>query len=163
VQSKDNVLKYIDIEQILNEQYNLQEEGIEDIDFENEPNEVFGRIFYYMKNIKEINFGHFLTNEICQLISVYFKKIEKITISSQNIKDDAFKLILLNCKDIKEIDLRGCDRFYGSCFVEIKDNEFPKKLKKVKFSIQSYNFYHVTNFLQKKGIKAENYLMTDKK
>jgi len=163
VQSKDNVLKYIDIEQILNEQYNLQEEGIEDIDFENEPNEVFGKIFYYMKNIKEINFGHFLTNEICQLISVYFKKIEKITISSQNIKDDAFKLILLNCKDIKEIDLRGCDRFYGSCFVEIKDNEFPKKLKKVKFSIQSYNFYHVTNFLQKKGIKAENYLMTDKK
>ena len=101
-----------------------------------------------MKNIKEINFGNFLTDEICQLISVYFKKLEKITISSENIKDDAFKLILLNCKDIKEIDLRGCNRFFGSCFLEIKDNEFPKKLTKVKTSIQSYNYYHVTNFLK---------------
>ena len=163
IQSKDNALSYIDIEQILNEQFNLQEEEGQEIDFENEPNEVFGKIFYYMKNIKEINFGNFLTNEICQLISVYFKKIEKITISSQQIKDDAFKFILLNCKDIKEIDLRGCNRFLGSCFLELKDNEFPKKLTKAKFSVQSYNFYHVTNFLINKGIKAENYLMTDKK
>ena len=163
IQSKNNTLNYIDIEKILNEQFNLQEEESQEIDFENEPNEVFGKIFYYMKNIKEINFGNFLTDEICQLISVYFKKLEKITISSENIKDDAFKLILLNCKDIKEIDLRGCNRFFGSCFLEIKDNEFPKKLTKVKTSIQSYNYYHVTNFLTQKGIKAENHLMSDYK
>ena len=162
IQSKDNILNYIDIEQILNEQYDIQEEQGGEIDFENEPNEVFGKIFYYMKNIKEINFGNFVTDEICQLISVYFKKIEKISISSQHIKDDAFKLILLNCKDIKEIDLRGSDRFFGSCFLELKDNEFPKKLTKAKFSVQSYNFHHVTNFLNKKGIKAENYLINNK-
>ncbi len=115
-----------------------------------------------MKSMKEINLGNFVTNEICQLISVYFKKIEKVTISSENIKDDAFKCILMNCKDIKEIDLRGCDRFLGSCFLEIRDEEFPKKLSKAKFSVQSYNFFHVTNFLINKGIKAENYIMSTK-
>ena len=163
IQSNDNILKYIDIDQILNEQFDSAEEEGQEIDFENEPTEVFGKIFYYMKNIKEINFGNFLTDEICQLISVYLKKIEKISISSLYMKDDAFKLILLNCKNIKEIDLRGSDRFLGSCFLEIKDEEFPKKLTKVKFSIQSYNFYHVTNFLNNKGIKAENYLISNKK
>ena len=163
IQSNDNILKYIDIDQILNEQFDSAEEEGQEIDFENEPTEVFGKIFYYMKNIKEINFGNFLTDEICQLISVYLKKIEKISISSLHMKDDAFKLILLNCKNIKEIDLRGSDRFLGSCFLEIKDEEFPKKLTKVKFSIQSYNFYHVTNFLNNKGIKAENYLISNKK
>ena len=59
--------------------------------------------------------------------------------------------------NIKEIDLRGCDRFLGTCFLEVKDEEFPKKLTKAKFSVQSYNFFHVTNFLINKGIKAENY------
>lgn len=162
IQSQTNALNYINIDQILNELFDIQEEEGGEIDFENEPTEVFGKIFYYMKNMKEINLGNFVTNEICQLISVYFKKIEKVTISSENIKDDAFKCILMNCKDIKEIDLRGCDRFLGSCFLEIRDEEFPKKLNKAKFSVQSYNFFHVTNFLINKGIKAENYIMSTK-
>ena len=162
LQSQNSSLKYIDIEQILNEQFEMQEEEGGEIDFENEPNEVFGKIFYYMKSIKEINFGNFVTDEICQLISVYFKKIEKIKISSDHIKDDGFKCILMKCKDIKEIDLRGSDRFLGSCFLEIRDEEFPKKLIKAKFSVQSYNFHHVTNFLINKGIKAENYIMSNK-
>ena len=162
IQSQTNALNYINIDQILNELFDIQEEEGGEIDFENEPTEVFGKIFYYMKNMKEINLGNFVTNEICQLISVYFKKIEKVTISSENIKDDAFKCILMNCKDIKEIDLRGCDRFLGSCFLEIRDEEFPKKLSKAKFSVQSYNFFHVTNFLINKGIKAENYIMSTK-
>ena len=158
LQSKINLLTFIDIEDILNKQFDLQEENEEEFDFDNEPTEVFGKIFYYMKNLKEINFGNFLTNEICQLISVYLKKLEKITISSNYITDVAFKQVLLKCKEIKEIDLRGCDRFLGDCFFEIKDNEFPKSLVKAKFSVQSYNFYHVTNLLIKKGIKAENYI-----
>ena len=163
IQSEKNILNYIDINDILNKQFDLQEENGGEIDFDNEPTEVFGKIFYYMKNLKEINFGHFLTNEICQLISVYLKKIEKITISSDYITDEAFKQILINCKDIKEIDLRGCDRFLGDCFFEIRNDEFPKKLSKTKFSVQNYNFYHVTNFLIKKGIKAENYIISNKK
>ena len=162
LQSNENKLSYIDIDKILDEQSNIVENEGGEIDFENEPTEVFGKIFYYMKNMKEINFGNFLTNEICQLISIYFKQIEKIKISSEYIKDDAFKMILLNCKNIKEIDLRGCDRFLGTCFLEVKDEEFPKKLTKAKFSVQSYNFYHVTNFLINKGIKAENYIMNKK-
>ena len=161
-QSNENKLSYIDIDKILDEQSNIVENEGGEIDFENEPTEVFGKIFYYMKNMKEINFGNFLTNEICQLISIYFKQIEKIKISSEYIKDDAFKMILLNCKNIKEIDLRGCDRFLGTCFLEVKDEEFPKKLTKAKFSVQSYNFYHVTNFLINKGIKTENYIMNKK-
>ena len=161
-QSNENKLSYIDIDKILDEQSNIVENEGGEIDFENEPTEVFGKIFYYMKNMKEINFGNFLTNEICQLISIYFKQIEKIKISSEYIKDDAFKMILLNCKNIKEIDLRGCNRFLGTCFLEVKDEEFPKKLTKAKFSVQSYNFYHVTNFLINKGIKAENYIMNKK-
>jgi len=161
-QSNENKLSYIDIDKILDEQSNIVENEGGEIDFENEPTEVFGKIFYYMKNMKEINFGNFLTNEICQLISIYFKQIEKIKISSEYIKDDAFKMILLNCKNIKEIDLRGCDRFLGTCFLEVKDEEFPKKLTKAKFSVQSYNFYHVTNFLINKGIKAENYIINKK-
>ena len=162
VQSQTGVLNYIDIDEILDKQFDLQEENNGEIDFDNEPNEVFGKIFYYMKNLKEINFGHFLTNEICQLISVYLKKLEKITISSDYIKDDSFKQILMNCKDIKEIDLRGCSRFLGDCFFEVNNDEFPKKLVKAKFSVQSYNFYHVTNLLIKKGIKAENYISSNK-
>ena len=162
IQSQTNILNYIDIDDILNKQFDLQEENNGEIDFDNEPTEVFGKIFYYMKNLKEINFGNFLTNEICQLISVYLKKLEKITISSEYVKDDAFKLVLLNCKDIKEIDLRGCNRFLGDCFFEINNDEFPKKLVKARFSVESDNFYHVTNLLIKKGIKAENYINSNK-
>ena len=163
IQSQINILNFIDIEDILNKQFNLQEENEEEFDFDNEPTEVFGKIFYYMKNLKEINLGNFLTNEICQLISVYLKNLEKITISSDYITDEAFKQVLLNCKDIKEIDLRGCDRFLGDCFFELKEDEFPKKLLKAKFSVQNYNFYHVTNLLIKKGIKAENYISNKNK
>ena len=47
-------------------------------------------------------------------------------------------------------------------FLEIRDEEFPKKLCKARFSVQSYNFFHVTNFLINKGIKAENYIMSNK-
>ena len=162
IQSQTSILNYIDIDDILNKQFDLQEENNGEIDFDNEPTEVFGKIFYYMKNLKEINFGNFLTNEICQLISVYLKKLEKITISSEYVKDDSFKLVLLNCKDIKEIDLRGCNRFLGDCFFEINNDEFPKKLVKARFSVESYNFYHVTNLLIKKGIKAENYINSNK-
>lgn len=163
IQSQINILNFIDIEDILNKQFDLQEENEEEFDFDNEPTEVFGKIFYYMKNLKEINLGNFLTNEICQLISVYLKNLEKITISSDYITDEAFKQVLLNCKDIKEIDLRGCDRFLGDCFFELKEDEFPKKLLKAKFSVQNYNFYHVTNLLIKKGIKAENYITNKNK
>ena len=158
IQSEKNILNFIDIDDILNKLFDLQEENEGEIDFDNEPTEVFGKIFYYMKNLKEINFGNFLTNEICQLISVYLKKLEKITISSDFINDDAFKKILTSCKDIKEIDLRGCDRFLGDCFFEINIDEFPKKLIKAKFSVQNYNFYHVTNLLNSRGIKAENFI-----
>ena len=164
IQSQTNILNYIDIDDILNKQFDIQEENENEgeIDFDNEPTEVFGKIFYHMKNLKEINFGNFLTNEICLLISVYLKKLEKITISSDSIKDDAFKQILINCKDIREIDLRGCERFLGDCFFEIRNDEFPKKLTKAKFSVQNYNFYHVTNLLINKGIKAENYIISNK-
>ena len=164
IQSQTNILNYIDIDDILNKQFDIQEENENEgeIDFDNEPTEVFGKIFYHMKNLKEINFGNFLTNEICLLISVYLKKLEKITISSYSIKDDAFKQILINCKDIREIDLRGCERFLGDCFFEIRNDEFPKKLTKEKFSVQNYNFYHVTNLLINKGIKAENYIISNK-
>jgi len=162
IQSQANVLTYINIEEILEKQYALNEEEDAEIDFDNEPTEVFGKIFYYMKNLKEINFGNFLTNEICQLISVYLKKLEKITISSKNIRDVAFKQILLSCKDLKEIDLRGSDRFLGDCFYEIPNDEFPPKLSKAKFSVQSYNFYHVTNLLTQKGVIAENYIISNK-
>jgi hypothetical protein len=162
LQSQANVLNYIDIEDILEKQYALNEEEDVEIDFDNEPTEVFGKIFYYMKNLKEINFGNFLTNEICQLISVYLKKLEKIKISSKNIRDIAFKKILSNCKEIKEIDLRGSDRFLGDCFFEIPNDEFPPKLSKALFSVQSYNFYHVINLLNKKGIVAENYIYSNK-
>ena len=162
IQSNNNVLNYIDIDDILNKQFVLEEENNGEIDFDNVPTEVFGKIFYYMKNLKEINCGNFLTNEICQLISVYLKKLEKITISSDYITDEAFKQVLMNCKEIREIDLRGCDRFLGDCFFELRSNEFPQKLIKAKFSVQNYNFYHVTNLLIKKGIKAENYISSNK-
>ena len=162
IQSNNNVLNYIDIDDILNKQFALEEENNGEIDFDNVPTEVFGKIFYYMKNLKEINCGNFLTNEICQLISVYLKKLEKITISSDYITDEAFKQVLMNCKEIREIDVRGCDRFLGDCFFELRSNEFPQKLIKAKFSVQNYNFYHVTNLLIKKGIKAENYISSNK-
>ena len=162
IQSQANKLNYIDIDDILNKQFDLEEENNGEIDFDNVPTEVFGKIFYYMKNLKEINFGNFLTNEICQLISVYLKKIEKITISSDYINDEAFKQVLMNCKEIREIDLRGCDKFLGDCFFELRNDEFPKKMEKAKFSVQNYNFYHVTNLLIKKGIKAENYITSNK-
>ena len=162
IKSQTNLLNYINIEDILNKQFDLEEENEGEIDFENEPTEVFGKIFYYMQNLKDLSLGNFLTNEICQLIPVYLKKLEKIAISSDHLKDEAFKNILITCKNIKEIDLRGSDRFLGDCFFQISNDEFPPNLSKAKFSVQSYNFYHVTNLLIKKGIKAENYIFSNK-
>jgi len=38
-------LNYIDLEDILEKQYALNEEDVEEIDFDNEPTEGFGKIF----------------------------------------------------------------------------------------------------------------------
>ena len=166
---KDNKIKdepifhYINLNEI-NEQLtnNLNDENInnlnQEIDFDNDYIEIFGKIFYKMKNLKRIEFGSFLTNDLCNLISIYLKNLEKITFSSNYINDNGIKLILIACKNIKDINLMGCDKFLGSCFFELLPNEFPIKLKNAKFSISTYNFYHVINYLRSKGINAENFI-----
>ena len=153
---KENQLIYIDIDKIHDEQLINQKCG--EVDFDNEPTEVFGKIFYYMRNIKEITFGGFLTNDICQLISVYLKKIEKFTFSSPNIDDQAIKEIFIRCKNIKEINLEGCSNFDGRCFMEMNKSEFPEKLVKAKFSLMGYNYYKLIAYLRNKGIEAFNYV-----
>ena len=153
---KENEINYIDIDKIHDEQ--LMNQNNCEVDFDNEPTEVFGKIFYYMRNIKEISFGGFLTNDICQLISVYLKKIEKFSFSSPNIDDMAVREIFIRCKNVKEINLEGCSNFNGSCFMEMNNSEFPTKLVKARFSLTGYNYYKLIAYLRNKGIEAFNYI-----
>ena len=48
---------------------------LEQIDFDNDYIEIFSKIFFYMKNVEFICFGNFLNDEICKIISIYFKKL----------------------------------------------------------------------------------------
>jgi hypothetical protein len=111
-----------------------------------------------MKNLKKIEFGSFLTDDLCKLISIHLLNLEKVNFSSNYITDEGIKLILISCKNIKELNLMNCLKFLGSCFFDIHSQDFPINLKKAQFSISTYNYYHVINFLRSKGIKAENYI-----
>ena len=166
---KDNIVKnepvfhYINLNEI-NQQLinNLNEQNInnlnQEIDFDNDYIDIFSKIFYKMKNLKKIEFGSFLTDDLCKLISIHLLNLEKINFSSNYITDEGIKLILISCKNIKELNLMNCLKFLGSCFFDIHSQDFPINLKKAQFSISTYNYYHVINFLRSKGIKAENYI-----
>ena len=166
---KDNIVKnepvfhYINLNEI-NQQLinNLNEQNInnlnQEIDFDNDYIDIFSKIFYKMKNLKKIEFGSFLTDDLCKLISIHLLNLEKVNFSSNYITDEGIKLILISCKNIKELNLMNCLKFLGSCFFDIHSQDFPINLKKAQFSISTYNYYHVINFLSSKGIKAENYI-----
>ena len=167
---KDNIVKnepvfhYINLNEI-NQQLinNLNEQNINnnlnrEIDFDNDYIDIFSKIFYKMKNLKKIEFGSFLTDDLCKLISIHLLNLEKVNFSSNYITDEGIKLILISCKNIKELNLMNCLKFLGSCFFDIHSQDFPINLKKAQFSISTYNYYHVINFLRSKGIKAENYI-----
>ena len=166
---KDNMAKnepvfhYINLNEI-NQQLinNLNEQNInnlnQEIDFDNDYIDIFSKIFYKMKNLKKIEFGSFLTDDLCKLISIYLLNLEKVNFSSNYITDEGIKLILISCKNIKDLNLMNCLKFLGSCFFDIHPQDFPINLKKAQFSISTYNYYHVINFLRSKGIKAENYI-----
>ena len=166
---KDNIVKnepvfyYINLNEI-NQQLinNLNEQNInnlnQEIDFDNDYIDIFSKIFYKMKNLKKIEFGSFLTDDLCKLISIHLLNLEKVNFSSNYITDEGIKLILISCKNIKELNLMNCLKFLGSCFFDIHSQDFPINLKKAQFSISTYNYYHVINFLRSKGIKAENYI-----
>ena len=166
---KDNMAKnepvfhYINLNEI-NQQLinNLNEQNInnlnQEIDFDNDYIDIFSKIFYKMKNLKKIEFGSFLTDDLCKLISIYLLNLEKVNFSSNYITDEGIKLILISCKNIKDLNLMNCLKFLGSCFFDIHSQDFPINLKKAQFSISTYNYYHVINFLRSKGIKAENYI-----
>ena len=166
---KDNMAKnepvfhYINLNEI-NQQLinNLNEQNInnlnQEIDFDNDYIDIFSKIFYKMKNLKKIEFGSFLTDDLCKLISIHLLNLEKVNFSSNYITDEGIKLILISCKNIKELNLMNCLKFLGSCFFDIHSQDFPINLKKAQFSISTYNYYHVINFLRSKGIKAENYI-----
>ena len=167
---KDNIVKnepvfhYINLNEI-NQQLinNLNEQNINnnlnrEIDFDNDYIDIFSKIFYKMKNLKKIEFGSFLTDDLCKLISIHLLNLEKVNFSSNYITDEGIKLILISCKNIKELNLMNCLKFLGSCFFDIHSQDFPINLKKAQFSISTYNYYHVINFLRSKGIQAENYI-----
>ena len=75
------------------------------IDFDNDYLEVFGKIFYYMKDsLKYLYLGQFLNDDLCKYISIYLKKLIKISFSSEKVSDDGIKVILSECKEINEIE-----------------------------------------------------------
>lgn len=125
-------------------------------DFENDPLEVFGKIFYRMKNLIRLSLGSFLTDDLCKIISLYLKNIEIIQFNSDLVTDNGIKEVLLGCKKIRHLDLDGCSRFNGSCFYDQR-MDF-SNLKRGIFSITTHNFYIVLNYLRQKGIKVENYI-----
>jgi hypothetical protein len=95
---KDNIVKnepvfhYINLNEI-NQQLinNLNEQNInnlnQEIDFDNDYIDIFSKIFYKMKNLKKIEFGSFLTDDLCKLISIHLLNLEKVNFSSNYITD----------------------------------------------------------------------------
>ena len=59
-------------------------------------------------------------------------------------------------KEITEVNFDGCTRIWGSFFFDLGDQI--QNLKKATLSIQTYNYYHVINYLKGRGIEAENYI-----
>ena len=152
-----NKYYFVDLDSVELEKNN-ETENENGIDFDNEPIEIFGKMFYHMRNLKCLKLGSFVNGDICVLIAAYFKNLHKLTIKSSKITDDCIKIIFRACKSIKYLDLRNCDCFNGNCFFELNYDDFPTELNTVLLSITNYNFYNLINFLRKKGIKAVNYL-----
>ncbi len=127
------------------------------IDFENDYLEVFGKIFYFMKdNLKYLTLGSFVTDDLCKYISIYLKNLRYVSFSSDKVTDNGIKVIMSECKEINEVNFDGCTRIWGSFFFDLGDQI--QNLKKATLSIQTYNYYHVINYLKGRGIEAENYI-----
>jgi hypothetical protein len=118
--------------------------------------EIFVQIFSKIRKLKTLKLGDFINGEILNIICTFSKGIEILKIDSNEINDDDLILIMNKLINLKELDLRGSNNLHGSCFMQIQ--KFPQDLKKIKLSIQSFNFYKVIDYLKSKNIEARNYI-----
>jgi hypothetical protein len=130
------------------------------LDLDNDYVDIFVSIFAKMKKLNILSLGDFVNIEILKVINLFCKNINCLTLNSNKIDDKIMQDTLTNLKQLKNLDLRGCDYILGTCFTEIED--FPFNLLNVKLSLQSFNFASLIQFLKNKGIKAENYLYKNK-
>jgi hypothetical protein len=125
------------------------------LDFDNDYIEIFISILSKIKNLDNLVLGSFVNKDVIKIISLYCKRISNFCLWSNLINDDHMKEILLNCRELTTLDIRGCDYIQGSCFIEIE--ELPQNLKKIKTTISNFNCYNLMEFLKTKGIEAQNY------
>lgn len=177
--SKINFYNYkIDIEQVerdLNNNYNfinnnlskiinlnkdendiIEEANMAAVDLDDDFIEIFIKIFSNLRKLRIINFGEFLNSDILRIICSFCKNIESVTIKSNYISDEDIIILLRKMKLLEFLDLRGSDYIYGSCFIDVE--KLPEKLKKIKLSLKSFNFYNLIEFLRKNNIEAHNYI-----
>jgi hypothetical protein len=139
-----------------NEKINLNEILIKDFELQEDYIEIFVKIFSKIRKLKKIKLGDFVNCEILKIICTFSKEIEILKINSNEINDEDLILIMNKLIHLRELDLRGCSNIYGNSFIEIQ--KIPQNLKKIKLSIQSFNFYKVIDYLKSKNIEARNYI-----
>lgn len=140
---------------------NLEDKEYTDagVDYDEDYLDVFSYFFSKLKKITLVSFGSFANSQILKIMTLYWKSLLAIQISSLKINDDDIRNLLLNCKLLNNLDLRGCFNVTGDCFITgMTDKDFVN-LKQVKLSITSHNYFRIINYLREvRGISAQNYL-----
>lgn len=129
---------------------------MENIDLEEDYVEIFIQVFSGIRFLKKIEFGEFINGEILKVICNFSKKISVVKLKSNFLADEDVNYLLRKMAHLESLDLRGCMNIYGNCFVEL--DKLPEKLKKVKLSLQTFNFYNLIDYLRKNNIEAQNYI-----
>jgi len=129
---------------------------IDTLDLDDDFVEIFIQIFSQIRNLTKIEMGEFINGDILRVICNFSKNISEIKLNSNLLIDDDINFILRKMINLEILDLRGCMYIYGNCFVEL--DKLPEKLKKVKLSLQSFNFHNLIEYLRNNNIEAQNYI-----
>lgn len=96
-------------------------------------------MFFGLKNnLRILNLGYYIYDEMLVYIAEMCKGIEKLEINSEHVTDRGITPILIKLQALKHIDLSACPNFTGLALFEAGEHYGAKDLRRFVLALEGY-------------------------